>query len=33
MIKKSISRSKYGKPSPGGGKECMYGELGSKENN
>lgn len=33
MIKKPISRSKYEKPSPGGEKECMYGNLGCKENN
>lgn len=30
MIKKPISRSKYEKLSPGGGKECMYVNLGSK---
>lgn len=33
MIKKPISRSKYEKPSPGGEKECMYGNLGSEEDN
>lgn len=33
MIEKPISRSKYEKPSPGGEKECMYGNLDSKEDN
>lgn len=33
MIKKPISRSKYEKLSPGGEKEYMYGNLGSKEDN
>lgn len=33
MIKKPISRSKCEKPTPRGEKECMYGNLGSEEDN
>lgn len=33
MIKRPISRSKHEKPSPGGEEECLYGNLGSKEEN